>query len=117
MALGASAYHDKLMKRIMKPLKDKERMFPGSTNLNVKNPYKKPDTKKVKEVLASEEATTTADAGIPQDTKNMGPRSRLPMGILRRKMGIPIHVTDRRVSPKKPPKMRKKFLQYFYHGG
>jgi len=32
-------------------------------------------------------------------------------------MGIPIHVTDRRVSPKKPPKMRKKFLQYFYHGG
>lgn len=43
-----------------------------------------------------EEAMTTADAGIPQDTKNMGPRARLPMNILRRKIGLPINVTDRR---------------------
>ena len=55
-----------------------------------------------------EETMTAADAGIPQDTKNMGP-SRLPMHILRRKLGLPIHVTDRRVSKKKPPRLKKKF--------
>ena len=56
----------------------------------------------------NEEAMTAADAGIPQDTKNMGP-SRLPMHILRRKLGLPIDVTDRRVSKKKPPRLKKKF--------
>ncbi len=57
---------------------------------------------------ANEEAMTTADAGIPQDTKNMGP-SRLPMHILRRKLGVPINVTDRRRRKDKPPAIRKKF--------
>lgn len=57
---------------------------------------------------ANEEAMTTADAGIPQDTKNMGP-SRLPMHILRRKLGIPVNVTDRRRKKSNPPTIRKKF--------
>lgn len=56
----------------------------------------------------NEEAMTTADAGIPQDTKNMGP-SRLPMHILRRKLGIPINVTDKRRKKSNPPTIRKKF--------
>ena len=56
----------------------------------------------------NEEAMTTADAGIPQDTKNMG-KTRLPMHILRRKLGVPINVTDRRRRKDKPPSIRKKF--------
>ena len=176
-----SQVHDRLMRKLFKPLKDKEKMFPGSTNLTVKNIYKKPDNKekKVNEVWpyiataagqavmralpyiskaarnpaavatapatatqsginmykkatsskkdssskpktagpkgysrkVKEEAMTTADAGIPQDTKNMGP-SRLPMNILRRKIGIPINVTDRRRKKDKPPKLRKKFRSF-----
>ena len=77
-----------------------------------KTTYKKfKDTwnnRKVSGVKANEEVMTTADAGIPQDTKNMG-KTRLPMHILRRKLGVPINVTDRRRRKDKPPAIRKKF--------
>lgn len=59
----------------------------------------------------NEEVTTTADAGIPHDTKNMGP-SRLPTHIFRRKIGLPINVTDRRRRKDKPPLMLKRFRKY-----
>lgn len=58
----------------------------------------------------SEEAMTAADAGIPQDTKNMGPR--LPKNILRRRLGVPIDVTDRRRNKKKPPVLLKRFRSH-----
>ena len=62
-----------------------------------------------------EEAMTAADAGIPQDTRNMGP-SRLPTGVFRRKMGLPINVTDRRRKKDKPPKLLKKFRELRKNG-
>lgn len=62
--------------------------------------------------IKKEEAMTTADAGIPQDTKNMG-TARLPTHIFRRKMGIPINVTDRRKRKDKQPKLLKKFRKYY----
>ena len=34
--------------------------------------------------MYDEEMTTTADAGIPQDTKNMGPKKKRKMSILTR---------------------------------
>ena len=64
-----------------------------------------------------EEAMTTADAGIPQDTKNMGPRARLPTNILRRKIGLPINVTDRRRKKDKTPRLLKQFRQHVYQNG
>ena len=57
--------------------------------------------------MHTEEAMTAADAGIPQDTKNMGPR-RMPTHILRRSQK-PINVTDRRRRKDKPPRVLKKF--------
>ena len=49
----------------------------------------------------NEEMMTTADAGIPQDTKNMGPR----------------HVTDRRYSSKRKfPPLLKRFRKYIDGG-
>ena len=61
--------------------------------------------------MKKEEAMTAADAGIPHDTNNMGP-SRLPAHILRRRLGIPINVTDRRIRKDKSPRMLKKFRRY-----
>lgn len=61
--------------------------------------------------MQSEEAMTTADAGIPQDTKNMGP-PRLPTHLLRRNLGIPIPVTDRRRKKTKSPVLLKRFRKY-----
>ena len=58
-----------------------------------------------------EDAMTTADAGIPQDTKNMGPR-KLPTHILRRKLGVPISVTDRRRKKDKSPVLLKQFKRF-----
>ena len=58
-----------------------------------------------------EEAMTTADAGIPQDTANMGP-SRLPTNILRRGISTPINVTDRRTRKNKHPVLLKRFRKY-----
>ena len=40
--------------------------------------------KNFKEFRVKEEMTTTADAGIPQDTANMGPRKRKRYPITRR---------------------------------
>ena len=57
-----------------------------------------------------EEAMTAADAGIPQDTKNMGPR--LPKHILRRRLGVPINMTDRRRRKDKVPVILKRFRKY-----
>mgnify|MGYP003643973489 CR=1 FL=1 len=62
--------------------------------------------------MQKEEAMTAADAGIPHDTKNMGP-SRLPTNIFRRKMGIPINVTDRRRKKTKSPVLLKQFRKYY----
>ncbi len=59
----------------------------------------------------NEEAMTAADAGIPHDTANMGP-SRLPTNILRRGIGKPINVTDRRRRKDKTPILLKKFRKY-----
>lgn len=58
----------------------------------------------------SEEAMTAADAGIPQDTKNMGPR-RMPVHILRRSQK-PIDVTDKRRRKDKAPVVRKRFRSF-----
>jgi len=58
----------------------------------------------------TEEAMTAADAGIPQDTKNMGPR--LPKNILRRRTGVPINVTDRRRKKNKQPVLLKRFRSH-----
>ena len=57
-----------------------------------------------------DETMTAADAGIPQDTKDMGPR--LPTNILRRRMGKEISVTDRRRKKDKPPVVLKRFRKY-----
>ena len=48
--------------------------------------------KDVAAALGLDEMTTTADAGIPQDTKNMGPRlkSTVMHDRRRRKDGIPV---------------------------
>ena len=61
--------------------------------------------------MHKEEAMTTADAGIPADTKDMGPR--LPTHILRRRLGLPINVTDRRRRKDKTPRLLKKFRKYY----
>jgi hypothetical protein len=47
-----------------------------------------------------EEMTTAASAGIPQDTKNMGPRFRAT------------DVTDKRRRKDKPPVLLKRFRKY-----
>jgi len=57
-----------------------------------------------------EEAMTAADAGIPADTKDMGPR--LPKHILRRRLGVPINMTDRRRKKEKVPVLLKRFRKY-----
>lgn len=57
-----------------------------------------------------DETMTTADAGIPQDTKNMGPK--LPAHILSRRLGREINVTDRRRRKDKPPVVLKRFRKY-----
>ena len=57
-----------------------------------------------------EDAMTAADAGIPHDTKNMGPR--LPTHVLRRRLGVPINVTDRRRKKNKPPVLLKRFRKF-----
>jgi len=64
-----------------------------------------------------EDAMTTADAGIPQDTKNMGPRRKLPTHILRRKLGVPITVTDRRRKKDKSPRLLKQFRRFVEDNG
>jgi hypothetical protein len=64
----------------------------------------------------NEDAMTTADAGIPQDTKNMGPR-KLPTHILRRKLGVPISVTDRRRKKDKSPVLLKQFKRFVEENG
>ena len=58
----------------------------------------------------TEDAMTAADAGIPQDTKNMGPR--LPKHILRRRTGVPINVTDRRRKKTRTPVLLKRFRSH-----
>ena len=60
--------------------------------------------------MHTEEAMTAADAGIPQDTKNMGPR--LPKHILRRRLGVPINITDSRRKKTKPPRILKRFRSH-----
>jgi len=57
-----------------------------------------------------EEMTTTADAGIPHDTRDMGPM--LPKHILRRRLGIPINMTDRRRKKNRPPVLLTRFSKY-----
>ena len=47
-----------------------------------------------------EEMTTTASAGIPADTKNMGPKFRTT------------NVTDKRRRKDKPPVLLKRFRKY-----
>ena len=49
----------------------------------------------------SEEMMTSADAGIPQDTKNMGPRLKT------------VNVTDRRRRKDRVPVLLKRFRKYF----
>lgn len=53
----------------------------------------------------AEEMTTTADAGIPQDTKNMGPKFRTKT----------IH--DRRRKKKGQPVLLKRFRDYYQEKG
>jgi len=65
--------------------------------------------------MIKEEAMTTADAGIPADTKDMGPR--LPKHILRRRLGVPINVTDRRRKKDKTPTLLKRFRQHLQDHG
>ena len=52
-----------------------------------------------------EEVTTTADAGIPQDTANMGPRAK------------EIHVTDCRRKKNKLPVLLKRFRRHMEDNG
>ena len=54
---------------------------------------------------AQEEMTTTADAGIPQDTKNMGPKFKTKT----------IH--DRRRKKKGQPVLLKRFRDYYQEKG
>lgn len=63
------------------------------------------------ETEINEEMMTAGDAGIPHDTKNMGPRGVI-RNILRRKIGTPINVTDRRRKKNKSPRMLKKYRKY-----
>lgn len=65
--------------------------------------------------MIKEEAMTTADAGIPQDTKDIGPR--LPKHILRRRLGVPINVTDRRRKKDETPTLLKRFRQHLQDHG
>ena len=52
----------------------------------------------------NEEMTTTADAGIPQDTKNMGPRIKS------------VNITDRRRKKDQVPVLLKRFRKYMDDG-
>ena len=59
----------------------------------------------------NEEAMTAGDAGIPQDTKNMGPRGVI-RNVLRRKIGTEIPLTDRRRKKNGPQVLLKKYRKY-----
>ena len=52
--------------------------------------------------MQKEEMTTAADAGIPQDTKNMGPRTGLKQ----------YRVTDKRRRKDQPPRILKRFKEF-----
>ena len=54
---------------------------------------------------ASEEMTTTADAGIPHDTKNMGPKLKTT------------YMHDRRRKKNELPVMLKRFSKYMADNG
>ena len=60
----------------------------------------KPGDKNYPKTLDVGEMMTTADAGIPQDTKNMGPRLKT------------YNVTDRRRRKDKVPVLLKRFRKY-----
>ena len=60
---------------------------------------------KPKEDQAMKEDTTTADAGIPQDTKNMGPRLKTTV------------MHDKRRRKDKQPVLLKKFRKYIEDKG
>ena len=60
----------------------------------------KPGDKNYPKTLNVGEMMTTADAGIPQDTKNMGPRLKT------------YNVTDRRRRKDKVPVLLKRFRKY-----
>ena len=64
-----------------------------------------------------EETMTTADAGIPQDTKNMGPRRGLPTNIFRRKIGVAINMTDRRRKKDKTPRLLAMYRRHLENNG
>jgi len=70
------------------------------TNKKKDKPKPKPKPKSTVEMM------TAGMAGIPQDTKNMGP-GRLPVHIFRRKQGVVGSIVDGRGSKKKPPKFKK----------
>jgi hypothetical protein len=60
----------------------------------------KPGDKNYPKTLKVGEMMTTADAGIPQDTKNMGPKLKT------------YNVTDRRRRKDKVPVLLKRFRKY-----
>jgi hypothetical protein len=55
--------------------------------------------------IKKEDAMTTADAGIPHDTKNMGPKVKA------------INMTDRRRRKDKLPVLLKRFRKYMEDNG
>tara|TARA_Y200000002_G_C22602515_1_gene630181 strand:- start:66 stop:320 length:255 start_codon:yes stop_codon:yes gene_type:complete len=61
----------------------------------------KPGDKNYPKTLDVGEMMTTADAGIPQDTKNMGPRIKT------------YNVTDRRRRKDKVPVLLKRFRKHY----
>ena len=61
----------------------------------------KPGDKNYPKTLDVGEMMTTADAGIPQDTKNMGPRLKT------------YNVTDRRRRKDKVPVLLKRFRKHY----
>ena len=47
----------------------------------------------------------------------MGPRKGLPTNILRRKLGVPINMTDRRRKKDKPPRLLAMYRKHLENNG
>ena len=73
--------------------------------MNPKGHPDAPTSKEIKKAQGKNEMTTTADAGIPHDTKNMGPKLKTT------------YMHDRRRKKNELPVMLKRFSKYMADNG
>jgi len=101
MSQWMSQWMSKLTEKKKKELKGTDKWYPDQPEWGTPEATKKArDMTPGQEKMDVAEEMTAADAGIPQDTKNMGPRLKT------------INVTDRRLKKDKHPVMLKRFRKY-----